>query len=184
MRNFLTVFQPPFPQNRNKCSNKCFTVGTQSMLSYLCAFVSWRLCEASLWDCVTHFSFRLSLCSQCLCGEKSFASIAASRTSRRSGGSLPYTRRSFANSVALRVSAAAQTATKFSPRRRFSCFPPHILAHLGDNFANSANTFDKGFLSFTLYFALCTLNSFALANTNPAAVGRLFDHHMHREGIA
>jgi hypothetical protein len=65
--------------------------------------------------------------------------IAAIRNSRRSGGSLPHTRRTFAHPVALLRPAAAQTDTKFSTRRRSTGFPPHILAHLGGSFAHSAN---------------------------------------------
>jgi hypothetical protein len=42
----------------------------------------------------------------------------------RSGGLLPHSRRSFANAVALLVPTAAQSAIKFSTRRRFSHFPP------------------------------------------------------------
>jgi hypothetical protein len=84
-------------------------------------------------------------------GTRNFSASAAAlsrvsavqwRNSRisRSGSILTHSRRTSANSVALLVPTAAQTATKFSTRWLSSCHPPHILAHLGGSFARFSPT--------------------------------------------
>src|SRR5690242_5460848 len=126
-----TVFQPRFPQNRNKCSNRCFTFAYHLVLSYLCAFVpvhshlvgwslcvmpfpcifaSSRLCAASLWDCVEPFLFVL--------GGSNSPFLWRQWRNSRSSGSSPRFRRTFATRAALLVLPAVYSATKFALRRR------------------------------------------------------------------
>jgi hypothetical protein len=71
--------------------------------------------------------FVFSLCSLCLCGENLLHLLRHVRNSRR-GGSLPYTRRTFANTVALLVLPAGFSPTKFSTWRRYPCSPPATTA--------------------------------------------------------
>jgi hypothetical protein len=81
----------------------------------------------------------ISLRSLRLGDEKSFAPFEAIRHFRRSGKSLPYSRRITANAAALHRPTAAQTAAKFATRRTSPGDPLHFLAHLGGNFAKFAN---------------------------------------------
>lgn len=123
----LTVFPSKSKQMYSQMFHFCICFYDKLFLISFFSLCSWRLGGKNvfIFSLVSHHSLLVT----------SFRNWIGDSYFRRSGSIFPHSRRATVNSAAVLMSTAAQTAANFAIRWRFSYHPPHVLAHLGGNFA-------------------------------------------------